>query len=346
MQTQAAVLVEPLRPLRTMTLSVPELRPGQVLVEVAYSGICHSQLLEVRGQRGEDRFLPHTLGHEGAGTVRQVGEGVTKVKPGDRVVLSWIKGQGAEVPSTVYGSAEGAVNSGAVSTFMRDAVVSENRLTPIPTAMPLREAALLGCAVPTGVGAVLNTAGIGAGAGVAVFGLGGIGLSAVLGARLAEAATIIGVDIVGWKLEWARRAGATHLIDAGESDPLAAIMELSGGRGVDFAIETAGRPETMETAFRAVRERGGLCVVAGNLRQGERISIDPFDLIRGRRIVGTWGGGTEPDRDIPRYVDHYLAGRLPLELLITHEYPLEDIDAALDALERGEVGRGLVALGA
>lgn len=158
MKTIAAVLEQLNKPLRIRELTTPDLKPGQVLVEVAYSGVCHSQLLEVRGKRGLDRFLPHTLGHEGSGTVLEVGAGVTKVKPGDHVVLSWIKGSGADAPSTIYESAERPVNSGALSTFMRQTVTCENRLTAIPDAMPLREAALLGCAIPTGAGIVLNTA--------------------------------------------------------------------------------------------------------------------------------------------------------------------------------------------
>lgn len=343
-QTKAAILFELSRPLRLITVSIPNLKPGQVLVEVAYSGVCQSQLLEVRAKRGPDRFLPHTLGHEGSGTVVEVGAGVNKVKPGQRVVLSWIKGAGSDVGSTVYPSEEGPINSGAVSTFMRHTVTCENRLTPIPDGMPLREAALLGCAIPTGAGIVLNTAKVKPGSSVAVFGVGGIGLSAVLAASLMKATPIIAVDLSGHKLEQARQLGATHLVNAQTQDPLAAILDLTGGRGVDYAIEAAGRRQTMETAFKAVRDNGGLCVLAGNLPAGERISLDPFDLIKGKRILGTWGGETQPDRDIPRYVDLYLAGKLRLELLVTHEYRFEEINQAFDDLEQGKVGRALIAM--
>ncbi len=342
MQTEAAVLFELNQPLRLLTLTIPDLKPGQVLVEVAYSSVCHSQLLEVRGKRGPDRFLPHALGHEGSGTVLEVGADVTKVKPGDRVVLSWIKGSGADVPSTVYQSLEGPINSGAISTFMRQTITCENRVTPISEAMPLREASLLGCAIPTGAGIVLNTARVQPGSSVAVFGVGGIGLSAVLAADLVHATTIIAVDVFDHKLEQARRVGATHLINVRHQDPLATILEITGGRGVDYAIEAAGRQETMETAFQAGRDNGGLCVLAGNLPHGGRISLDPFDLIKGKRIVGTWGGETQPDRDIPLYVDLYLSGRLKLDGLITHTHSLSDINQALDYLEQGQVGRILI----
>jgi len=341
-QTEAAVLFELARPLRLTTLSIPDLKPGQVLVDVAYSGVCRSQLLEARGKRGPDRFLPHALGHEGSGTVLEVSDGVTKIKPGDRVVLSWIKGIGADVPSTIYQSAEGQINSGAISTFMRQTVASENRVTPIPDAMPLREAALLGCAIPTGAGIILNTVRVRPGGSVAVFGVGGIGLSAVLAADLMNATTIIAVDVFEHKLEQASQLGATHVINAHQQDPLATILEITGGRGVDYAIEAAGRRETMETAFQAVRDNGGLCVLAGNLAHGERISLDPFNLIKGKRIIGTWGGESQPERDIPLYVDLYLAAKLKLDMLITHEYRLEDINQALDDLEHGKVGRALI----
>src|SRR6266508_1854111 len=237
MDTEAAVLYELNRPLRLARLQVPVPGPGQVLVDVAYSGVCHSQLLEVRGRRGPDRFLPHTLGHEGSGTVTAVGPGVTKVKPGDRVVLTWIKGTGADVPATVYRNGDGPVNSGAISTFMRRTVTCENRVVPVPAAMPLREAALLGCAVPTGAGIVLNTAGVRPGSSVAVLGVGGIGMSAVLAADLVHAHPIIAVDVVDRKLEEARRVGATHTVNARQVDALAAIQELTGRRGVDFAVE-------------------------------------------------------------------------------------------------------------
>lgn len=343
-QTKAAVLFEPLQPLRLITLSIPDLKPGQVLVDVAYSGVCQSQLLEVRGRRGTDRFLPHTSGHEGSGTVVEVGKGVTKVKAGDRVVLSWIKGSGSDVPSTVYQSTEGTINSGAVSTFMQQTVTCENRVTPIPERMPLREAALLGCAIPTGAGIVMNTAKVQAGSSVAIFGVGGIGLSAVLAASLVNATPIIAVDLLDHKLEQARQAGATWVINAQRQEPMTAILEITHGRGVDYAIEAAGRRKTMETAFKVVRNNGGLCVLAGNLPMGEEISLNPFDLIKGKRLIGTWGGETQPDRDIPRYVDLYLAGRLKLSPLITHEYPLEEVNRAFDELEQGKVGRALIAM--
>ena len=342
---QAAVLVGTGRPLRLMTLEIPVLKPGQVLVEVAYSGVCGSQLNEVSGRLDPDPYLPHTLGHEGSGTVAAVGDGVRKVKPGDRVVLSWIKGRGAEVTATVYGGPDGPVNSGAIGTFMTRTVTCESRVTAIPGEMPLREAALLGCAIATGGGIVRNIARLRPGWSVAVFGVGGIGGSAVAVAAMVGASPIVAVDIVKHKLKHARDLGATHTVNADSRDSLQAVAEITGGVGVDLSIEAAGRPEVMETAFRAVREGGGLCVLAGNLAVGERITIDPFDLIKGKKLVGTWGGETEPDRDIPAYAHLFLEGKLPLSRLITHEYDLRDANTALDDLRRGRVGRAVIAMG-
>lgn len=338
----AAVLVNTGEPLKIMDLKIPDLKPGQVLVKIAYSGVCHTQILEMDGKKGVDKFLPHTLGHEGSGIVITTGAGVKKVKPNDHVVLSWIKGCGADIPSAMYESDGGPINSGAISTFLDYAIISENRLTPIKKEMPLKEAALLGCAIPTGVGIVLNSIGLRPGDSIAIFGVGGIGASAVIAADIMAAGKIIAVDIFEHKLEHARSLGATHTINARKQDCISEIYQITDGNGVDYAIESAGKRETMEMAFRSVRDMGGLCVLAGNLPVGEQISIDPFDLIKGKKIIGTWGGETKPDRDIPLYVDLYLKERLKLENLITHCYSLDEINTAIEDLKLGKVGRVLI----
>jgi len=343
-QTEAAVLFEINEPLRLVTLDIPELRPGQILVEIAYSGVCASQLLEVKGKRGKDVFLPHTLGHEGAGIVVEIGPGVQKVKPGDHVVLSWIKGIGEDVPSMTYGSEIGPINAGAVCTFMRSTVTCESRVTPIPKDFPLREAALLGCAIPTGAGIIFNTAKVKSGESVAIFGLGGVGLSALLAANLVNAKPIIAIDISDQKLHLARQFGATHLINFQEQNPLPAILNITGGKGVDYAIEAAGQRAAMETAFQSVREKGGVCILAGNLPKGELMTLNPFEFIRGKRIVGTWGGDAQPDRDIPFYVDLFLAGKMPIHKMITKVYSLKDINKALADLDEGKTIRPLIDL--
>lgn len=341
--TTAAILEATGEPLRLRTLELPQLRAGQVLVEIAWSGVCGSQLLEVDGGRGEDGYLPHGLGHEGSGTALATGEGVTRVAAGDRVVLTWIKGEGADVPGTVYESAEGPVNSGAVITFAHHAVVSENRVVRAPD-LSLREAALLGCALPTGAGAVLNTGGAAAGDTVVVIGVGGVGLAAVIGAGLADADRIIAVDVHQPALDRARSLGATDLVDASQGDLLDALLALTEGRGGDVVVEAAGRVQTMEAGFRATR-LGGVCVIAGNPVAGSRISIDPMDLIRGRRIVGSWGGDAVMSRDLPRLADALTSGRFPVGALIGGEFALSEVNDALEALRRGTPGRMMLDMG-
>lgn len=339
---KAAVLYELNRPLVIEELIVPELREGQVLVKIAASGVCHSQLNEIKGKKGPDKYLPHTLGHEGSGVVEAVAPGVKKVKPGDHVILSWIKGSGVNAAPPEYSNGSRKINSGQLSTFNEYTVTAENRVTPIKKEMPLDKAALLGCAVATGMGAVINNAGIREGQTIAVFGVGGIGQSAVHAAAMSKASMIIAVDINETKLETARELGATHVINAVKADALETIKKITEGKGVDFAIESAGLKETMEAAFRCVRENGGKAILVGNLSHGQQISIDPFSLICGKRIVGSWGGETDPDRDFPHYADLYLAGKLKLDEMLTHRFKLEAINAAFAALEKGEAGRAII----
>jgi S-(hydroxymethyl)glutathione dehydrogenase/alcohol dehydrogenase len=341
--TQGAILFAVGQPLQVVELSLPSLRKGQVLVEIAYSGVCRSQLLEVRGERGIDRFLPHALGHEGSGVVRAIGPGVSRVKPGDHVVLSWLKGPGVDAPGARYQAGGAVINSGPLATFMRHTVASENRLTRIASALDLRAAALLGCAIPTGAGAVLHTARLKAGASVAVFGCGGVGLSAIAAAGLARLRHIVAVDPNPVQLWRARRAGATAVVDPSVQAPVAAIRAITDGEGVDCAIEAAGQVRAMEAALGSISDKG-ICVLAGNLRQGSQIAIDPFDLIRGKRLVGTWGGETRPERDLPRYARWLSDGAWPVNAVLGQVYRLEEINDALEDLAGGRGGRGLIVM--
>lgn len=341
MKTLAAVLIETGRPLELAELELPTLKAGQVLVEVAWSGVCHTQVLECRGYRGEDRFLPHCLGHEGSGTVVEVGPGVTKVKSGDRVIMSWIKGSGADVPGTVYDWGDRKVNAGGITTFSRHAVVSENRLTLLQAEFPMKSAAMLGCAIPTGVGVVFNTAQPKPGESAAIFGAGGIGLCAVAGAAISGCLPVIAVDVQPAKLELAARMGATHLINASEADAVEAVKAISAG-GVDFAIEATGRTEVMLQALQCVRSQGGTAVVVGNARFGERLELDPQQLNQGKRLLGTWGGDSFPDRDYPRYCKLIETGKLNIEPLISKSYILDEINEAIDDLASGLAARPLI----
>lgn len=321
---------------------LPPLERGQVLVRIAFSGVCHSQLMEVRGARGHDRFLPHLLGHEGTGRVEVVGDGVSKVKPGDWVVLGWIKGLGIEAGGVKYAHGERQINAGGVTTFNEMAVVSENRLVLLPHGVPLDIGVLFGCALPTGAGIVINTIQPVAGSTLAVFGLGGIGMSALMATQLFNCSQVIAIDINPNKLALAKEFGATHVIDARHSGVLEQIRQMTGGVGADYSIEATGIAQSIELAFDAVRRGGGLCVFASHPAHGSRISLDPFELICGKRILGSWGGDCRPDEDIPKFAELYRQGRLPLGKLITKRYRLDQLNEALDDLEAQRVGRPLL----
>jgi len=341
MKTTAAVLVELGKPLEIADLDVPALKPGQVLVEVSYSGVCHTQVGEARGHRGEDKFLPHCLGHEGSGIVRECGPGIAKVKPDDRVILSWIKGSGADVPGTVYAWNGKKVNAGGITTFATYSVISENRLTLVPEGLSMRHAALVGCAVPTGAGVVFNTAQPRPGQSLAVFGVGGIGSCSIAAAALAGCTPVIAVDISDDKLKLAKSLGATHTVNSKSCDAVAEIGKLCKG-GVDFAIEATGIPAVMKQALACVRHQGGTAVVVGNARFGSSLELDPRELNMGKRLLGTWGGDNVPDRDYPRYGKLLASGRLDLEPLLARSYGLFNVNAALDDLERGLAARPLL----
>jgi S-(hydroxymethyl)glutathione dehydrogenase / alcohol dehydrogenase len=341
MKTEAALLVQTGTPLVLAEIDIPALKPGQVLVEIAYSGVCGTQVMEWRGDKGEDKWVPHCLGHEGSGTVLETGAAVTKVKAGDKVVLSWIKGSGIEAGGAVYDWDGRKVNAGGVTTFQRQAVVSENRLTLLPGELPMDIAVLLGCAAPTGMGAVHNVLKVEAGNAVAVFGTGGIGLHALMAAALAGAMPVIGIDPNPARRALAKIFGATHLIDPSDGDVLAEIRKIAP-HGVDLAVESSGQPAVMEQAVNATRQQGGRAVVIGNARHGARLSLDPAVFNRGKSLLGTWGGDSVPDRDFGRFGRLLASGRFPVRDLLSKPYALEQADQALQDLAAGEVGRPLI----
>jgi S-(hydroxymethyl)glutathione dehydrogenase/alcohol dehydrogenase len=341
MKTQAALLVQTGTPLVVAEIEIPALKPGQVLVEIAYSGACGTQVMEWRGDKGEDKWLPHCLGHEGTGTVLEAGSAVTKVKAGDKVVLSWIKGSGIEAGGAVYGWGEKKVNAGGVTTFQRHAVVSENRLTPLPAGLPMDVAVLLGCAAPTGMGAVYNVLKAQPGDSVAVFGTGGVGLHAVMASALVGAMPVIAIDPNPTRRALAPLYGATHVIDPTGIDVLAGIRKIAP-QGVDIAVESSGVPAAMEQAVNATRQQGGRAVVIGNARHGATLSLNPAVFNQGKSLMGTWGGDSIPDRDYGRFARLLGAGRFPVRDLLSKPYALEQADQALSDLASGKIGRPLI----
>jgi alcohol dehydrogenase len=370
MKTEAAVLYEmgrprPYRDSRPLVIETVELEgpgPGEVLVEIVAAGLCHSDLSVIDGSR--PRVMPMVLGHEAAGIVREVGEGVYGVAPGDRVICSFVpmcgrcifcaSGRAALCERGNHANRQGTLLSGAVrfrnaqgqklhhhlgvSAFSRYTVVAQESLIRIDPDIPLEKAALFGCAVITGVGAVVHTARVSPGSSVAIFGLGGVGLSAVMGAQLVGAYPIIAVDILPAKLELARHLGATHTINAAEADPVQAIHEHTRG-GVDYALEAVGSERVLRQAYEATRQ-GGTTVAVGLPHPERLLQIPAVGIVAGERTIkGSYMGSASPRRDLPWLLGLYRAGKLPVELLVSRKVHLEQLNEAFDALASGEVVR-------
>jgi len=335
---KAAILVEQRKPLVVAEVGLPQqLEVGQVLVKVHYSGICGSQLGEIDGVKGEDRYLPHLLGHEGSGTVLETGPGVTHVKVGDKVVLHWRKGLGIESPTPAYAWNGRKVNAGWVTTFNEYAIVSENRLTRISPDSDMEVATLFGCAVTTGFGVVQNNAKLRIGESVVIYGAGGVGLNMVQAAALVTAYPIIAVDLYDNRLELARRMGATHILNARREDPRARIRDLIRSGGVDAFIDNTGLPEIIQLGYELTGARGRVILV-GVPGMGSRTSIHTLPLHFGKLLSGSHGGEAIPHEDIPRYQALYETGRVKLRELLTHRYSLDQVNEAIAGMRNGAVG--------
>ena len=339
----AAILYELNQPLRIEDISIPRIERGQVLIRVLFSGVCRSQVMEVRGGRGHDPWLPHLLGHEGSGIVLSVGEGVTKVKPGDAVILGWVKGEGLDAPGAKYMSGDQLINSGRVTTFCNYTVASENRLVIKPESLPFDTAVLFGCALPTGAGMVLNELAPSPDSSVIVLGLGGIGLSAVIALKALGIKRIIAIDISEDKLALAEQLGATHTFNSKNEDFRQTVLGLTNG-GADMCFESGGQVATIELGFSLIRKGGGKLLFASHPPEGEMIRLAPHELISGKQIAGSWGGATSPDLDIPKMHALFESANVPLGTLLTKLYSLEQINEALEDLEAGRVFRPLIVM--
>ena len=378
MKTKAAVLYEMGAPepyAESSPLVVDEITldgpgPGEVLVEIVGAGLCHSDLSVVDGSR--PRPLPMVLGHEASGIVREIGgRGLSpgEFVPGDHVVFSWVpvcgrclycaSGRGAMCEPGNAANFLGTLLSGArrftdarsspqacshhlgVSAFSQFTVAAQESLVKVDPSLPLAMAALFGCAVMTGVGAVVNTAGVQPGTSVAVFGMGGVGLSAVMGARALGAYPIIAVDRMAEKLQFARDSGATHTINAALDDPVVAIKEIGGG-GADYAIESVGNEAVLIQAYQSTK-RGGTTISAGLPAPNKMFSVPALSIVAEERIIkGTYMGGCVPRRDIPRFVGMYQAGILPVDKLQTHRLRLAEINEGFDRLAQAKAVRQII----
>ena len=344
-------------PVRLETVIVPDPGPGEVLVRVQASGVCHTDLHYREGAITDD--FPFLLGHEAAGIVEEIGDGVDNVMPGDFVVLAWRAPCGAcrsclrGRPWYCFDSrnarqkmtlADGTPLSPAlgIGAFADFTLVDAGQAVKVNPAARPEAAGLIGCGIMAGLGAALNTAGVGRGDSVAVIGCGGVGNAAIAGAKLGGAHTIIGVDIDDRKLVWAREFGATHTINASNTDPVEAIRELTDGNGVDIAIEAVGTPETYRQAFYA-RDLAGTVVLVGVPNPEMRIELPLLDVFgRGGTLKSSWYGDCLPTRDFPMYIDLYLQGRLDLDRFVSETIAVDEVEEAFHKMERGEVLRSVV----
>ncbi len=336
---QAAVLLNTNRPLEILSLSVPKLKKGQVLVKILYSGVCRSQLMECRGNRGIDKWLPHMMGHEGYGIVIDVGPGVKKVSIADEVILTWIKCDGIDAEPARYKNKSTYINSGKVTTFSNFSIVSENRTIKKPKRMPEKVASLYGCAFPTGAGMVLNDIKFKKNNFILILGLGGIGMSSLIALRAMGHENIIVLDTSNKKLKIASKMGVKFTLNA-KSKFKEKLYKITGN-GVDYCIESAGTTQSIELGFNLINDAGTL-LFASHPKNEEKIQLFPHDLIRGKKIFGSWGGGVKPDIDIQKIYNLFQKFSVPYNDLIKTSYSLRDINTALNDLEKGKVFRPII----
>ncbi len=346
-------------PVTIETVVVPDPGPGEALVRVAACGVCHTDLHYREGAINDE--FPFLLGHEAAGTVEAVGDGVTGVSPGDYVVLAWrapcgqcrscrrgrpwycFSSRNAAQPMTLE---DGTPLSAAlgIGAFAEYTLVAAGQAVPVDPAARPEAAGLIGCGVMAGFGAAVNTGGVSRGDTVAVIGCGGVGDAAIAASSLAGARKVIAVDVDPRKLEWARGFGATDTVNAAETDPVEAIRALTGGFGADVVIEAVGRPETYRQAFHA-RDHAGTLVQVGVPDPSMRIDLRMIDLFgRGGALKSSWYGDCLPSRDFPMLIDLYLRGRLDLDGFVSETVGIDDVESAFEKMQRGEVLRSVVVL--
>ena len=346
-------------PVTITDVVVPDPGPGEAVVAIQACGVCHTDLHYREG--GINDEFPFLLGHEAAGVVESVGDGVTEVAPGDYVILNWravcgqcrscLRGRPHICFSTHNASQKMTLDDGTelspalgIGAFVEKTLVAAGQCTKVDSSAPATAAGLLGCGVMAGIGAAINTGGVGRGDSVAVFGCGGVGDAAIAGAKLAGAHTIIGVDIDDRKLEWAKRFGATHTVNSSETDAVEAIQALTDGNGVDVAIEAVGLPQTYRQAFEA-RDLAGTVVLVGVPRPDMTIELPFIEVFgRGGALKSSWYGDCLPTRDFPMLIDLYLQGRLDLDGFVSETISLGDVEEAFHKMERGEVLRSVVVL--
>ncbi len=346
-------------PVEIVTIHVPDPGPGEAVVAIQACGVCHTDLHYREGGIGDE--FPYLLGHEAAGVVEAVGPGVTDVTPGDFVILNWRavcgqcrscrRGRPQYCFATHNATQKMTLDDGTplspalgIGAFAEKTLVAAGQCTKVDAGIPATVAGLLGCGVMAGLGAAMNTGNVGRGDSVAVFGCGGVGDAAIAGAILAGATTVIAVDVDDRKLAWAREFGATHTINSRTADAVAEIRLLTGGFGVDVAIDAVGLPEVFTSAFYA-RDHAGTVVLVGVPRPDMQLTLPMLDLFgRGGALKSSWYGDCLPSRDFPTLVALYRQGRLPLDRFVSETIALDDVEAAFGRMAHGDVLRSVVVL--
>lgn len=328
--------MEQRQPLVLDEVELPALGYGQVLVDVKVSRICGSQLGEIDGAKGPDRWLPHLLGHEGGGVVLEVGPEVRHVKTGDRVVLHWRPGAGIESRGPVYRWGNRIANGGCITTFNRYSVISENRLTVVPPDTDFEVCSLLADTLTTGFGVINNDAHLKLGESVVIIGCGGIGLGVVLGAKLAGAHPIIAVDLHDHKLAKAREFGATHTINSSTQDFVTAVRDILDGAAPDVVVDGTGLPAILEKAY-PLAAASGRVVIFGVMAHDRKLSLNTLPLHFGKQLIGSHGGSSRPAEDIPRYLRMIRDGRFDPRGMVSHRIPLEQVNDGIARMRSGEV---------
>ncbi len=336
MKTLAAILTHLRQPLELDEVEIPPLAYGQVLVEFKTSRICGSQIGEIDGVKGHDPWLPHLLGHEGGGIVRETGPEVSTVKPGDHVVAHWRPGTGIQAKPAKYRRGKQTINAGNITTFNHLAILSEDRVTPIPEGFDLEIAALLADTLTTGFGIVNRNANARIGQSLVIFGAGGIGLGAILGASLAGLHPIVAIDIHPHKLDTAKRQGATHTVDGRFEDVEEQIRSIVGMQGADVVLDGTGSPEIIERCYRLTQPKGRT-VLYGVMPHDRSVTLHTLPLHLGKTLTGSEGGASEPHEDIPRLVRMIQDGRFDPKPFITHRGSLEDVNSLIAKMRAGEV---------
>tara|TARA_Y100001970_G_scaffold258688_1_gene338837 strand:- start:487 stop:1500 length:1014 start_codon:yes stop_codon:yes gene_type:complete len=315
-------------------INLPRLKSGEVLVKIDYTSICYSQIMEIQGHRDNKKYLPHLLGHEGCGSVIKLGKKVSKFKVNDYVIIGWIKNSGINTSGTTFCCGKKKYNAGPVTTFSNYAIISENRLILKPKNISKYTASLYGCAIPTGMGMIVNQIKDKVNKNLCIFGFGGVGIFSLIAAKYYKFKSITIIDINKSRLKLAKKMGANTVINVNK-------IKKETKDKFDYVIDTAGKIETIQKSFDLIKNNG-TCIFCSHPPKNLKIQIDPYDLILGKKIIGSWGGDSFPEKDIKKYVKIIKNSKINLNNIFNKEYKFEDINLAINDFKKGKVLRPII----